>query len=117
MTAKTVVIEWAPFELVAGTAEEVLMQASEVLQKEFLARQPGFIRRELLRGRDNQWVDLVYWESMEDAVQAAQNAANSPVCYAYFQLMVAADHDDPAAGVLHFDQMRSYYPQEFVIAS
>jgi hypothetical protein len=108
MTANNVVVEWAPFELVAGTNKAVLLQASAALQQDFLARQPGFIRRELLRGKENQWVDLVYWKSMEAAVQAAHNAAASPVCYAYFQLMVAADHNDPAAGVLHFEQMKTY---------
>lgn len=104
-----VVAEWAPFELIAGTDERALLQASEALQKEFLDKQKGFIRRELLKGKDNQWVDLVYWESMADAEQAAKNAANSPVCHEYFHLMVAADHDDPAAGVLHFES-RSIYP-------
>jgi hypothetical protein len=108
MTANNVVVEWAPFELVAGTDESVLLQASAALQQDFLARQPGFIRRELLRGKENQWVDLVYWENMDTATEAAQNAASSPVCYAYFQLMVAADHNDPAAGVLHFEQMKTH---------
>ena len=103
-----VVVEWAPFELIAGTDERALLQASETLQKEFLDNQKGFIRRELMKGKDNQWVDLVYWENMADAEQASKNAANSPVCHAYFQLMVAADPDDPAAGVLHFEHMKIY---------
>jgi hypothetical protein len=112
MTANKVVVEWAPFELVAGTDEAVLLQASAALQQDFLARQPGFIRRELLRGKENQWVDLVYWESMEAAEQAAHIAAASPVCYAYFQLMVATDHNDPAAGVLHFERIEDGCEQE-----
>jgi len=51
---------------------------------------------------------LVYWASLEEAEQAVQNAASSPVCQAYFQLMVAADHNDPGAGVLHFDLKENY---------
>jgi hypothetical protein len=61
-----------------------------------------------LKGKANQWAELIYWESIADAEQAAKNAANSSVCHAYFQLMVAADPDDPAAGVLHFAHMRTY---------
>ncbi len=106
-TAKFV-IEWAPFELVAGVDEESLLQASSTLQSEFLAKQNGFIRRELLKGKGNHWVDLVYWKSITDAEEAAQKAANSPICYAYFQHMADAAHDNPAAGVLHFEHVRTY---------
>lgn len=116
MTAKPVVIEWAPFELIAGTDEDVLLQASEALQKEFLDSQKGFVRRELLRGKDNQWTDLVYWESMEDAAQAAKNAANNLVCHAYFRLMVVSDHDDPAAGVLHYERIMTYDPANVAVS-
>ncbi len=105
---QNVVVEWAPFELAAGIDEKALLQASEVLQRDFLGKQKGFIRRELLKGKDNHWVDLVYWETREDAEQAAKNAAESAVCRSYFQCMLAADHDDPAAGVLHFDCIHTY---------
>ena len=106
-----VIVEWAPFELIAGTDERTLLQASEAFQQGFLDNQRGFIRRELLRGKDNHWVDLAYWESMADAERAAKNAANSPECHAYLNLMVAVDHDDPAAGVLFFEHIR-IYPQK-----
>ena len=58
-----VVIEWAPFEVREGVSDEELMQASERVQSEFLIKQKGYIKRELFRGEDNQWVDLVYWAS------------------------------------------------------
>ncbi len=102
------VIEWAPFELAEGYDEKALLQASATLQKDFLSKQKGFIRRELLRGKGKQWVDLVYWQSREDAEQAHQNAASSAVCRNYFQCMLAADHDDPSAGVFHFERIETY---------
>jgi hypothetical protein len=103
-----VIVEWAPFELAEGFDEKALLQASEVLQKEFLSKQKGFIWRELLKGENNQWVDLVYWKSREDAEQAVKNAANSLVCRGYFQCMLAADHDNPGAGVLHLERIETY---------
>ncbi len=103
-----IVIEWAPFELAEGFDEKALLQASATLQKDFLSKQRGFIRRELLRGKGKQWVDLVYWQSWEDAEQAAKNAASSAVCRNYFQCMLAADHDDPNAAIFHFERMESY---------
>lgn len=105
---KKIIVEWAPFELAEGVDEATLLAASEALQAEFISQQSGFISRELLKGQANQWVDIVYWNSLEEAEQAAQNAANSPVCFKYFQLMVGADHADPGAGVLHFEQVKTY---------
>jgi heme-degrading monooxygenase HmoA len=85
------VVEWAPFRLAPGVEESVLLEASEVLQREFLAHQPGFLRRELLRGDDGQWADLVYWEDEAAAGNAMREATASPACQSYFQRMTGAD--------------------------
>lgn len=103
-----VAIEWAPFTVVEGVDETRLLAASDALQRDFLTQQPGFIRRELIKGQANQWVDIVHWASMEAALEAGRNAADSPVCHTYFNLMVAVDHDDPSAGVSHFEQVKVY---------
>lgn len=105
--SKRIVVEWAPFELKPGTDEHKLLQASSALQQDFLGNQKGFLRRELLKGKEH-WTDLVYWASREDAEQAMQNAANSPACHAYFQFMAAADHDNPGASVLLFEVQESH---------
>jgi hypothetical protein len=105
---KNITVEWAPFQLVESVDEATLLAASEILQSEFLSQQGGFIKRELVKAKDNQWVDIVYWNSLAEAEQAAMNAANSPVCYKYFALMVGADHDDPSAGVLHLEVVKTY---------
>ena len=107
----TLTLEWAPFTLVAGVDEATLRAASDALQTEFLKEQPGFVRRELIRGQDNQWVDVVYWRSRADADQATIKIADSPVCHRYFSLMAGmtdANHADPAAGVSYFEQIASY---------
>ncbi len=102
------VIEWAPFRLKAGVPDEALFEASETLQADFIDRQPGFVQRELLKGSDREWVDLVWWESREAADRAVANAAASAACHAYFQLMEEADHAAPGAGVLHFARRKAY---------
>ena len=103
-----VVIEWAPFRLAPGVAEATLLEASEALQRDFLSHQPGFLRRELLRGKGGEWVDVVYWESEGAADAVMQDAASSGVCHAYFHLMDGADAANPGAGVLHFRRVRVY---------
>lgn len=101
------VIEWAPFTLAAQVTESELLAASEDLQEGFLSRQPGFVRRELLRASADEWIDLVYWASDAAARRAMGQAAASPVCHRYFHLMVAADQG-AGAGVRHFNLYRSY---------
>ncbi|MEW6681905.1 MAG: hypothetical protein AB1451_03150 [Nitrospirota bacterium] len=102
------VVEWAPFELADGASEADLLKASAALQSDFLDRQPGFVRRELLKGKDGKWVDLVYWSNREAAERAVQEAAASPACHRYFQLMREADHADPGAGVVHLERAMTY---------
>lgn len=106
-----VIVEWAPFTVRPGVDEVELIAASEAVQSGFLSQQRGFVRRELLKGQNGQWADLAIWESRDAADQAARNAAESPACFQYFQLMVDADHDDPGGGVFHFMRIREYERQ------
>lgn len=103
-----VIVEWAPFELAEGVSEEALLAASDALQAGFLAKQPGFLRRELLRRCGRQWVDLVYWRDRTSVEAAMQAAGSSAACHAYFELMAGAEHAAPAAGVLLLEQADSY---------
>ena len=102
------VIEWAPFRLRDGVTEHELLEASETLQREFLAHQCGFVRRELLRGADGQWVDLIHWETEAAADAVLTAAGQSTICQQYFKLMVMPGGADPAAGVLHLTRVRAY---------
>ncbi|EMJ97658.1 antibiotic biosynthesis monooxygenase family protein [Leptospira alstonii] len=102
------IVEWAPFTLSEGKDENLLLNASTVLQSDFLSKQEGFIRRELLKGPDNRWVDLVYWKNKEAAEKAMENASVSSACSQYFNLMTEADHNNPGEGVSLFTAKRIY---------
>ena len=107
-TADSAVIEWAPFRVRPDVTEATLLDASEALQRSFLADQPGFVRRELLRGANGEWVDLVYWRDEASANAVISAVAASPACHAYFSLMENFDSADPAAGVVHLRRVRAY---------
>lgn len=100
------VVEWAPFTLAAGVSEERLLEASQELQEGFLASQPGFLRRELLRGPEGRFVDLVYWRDGQSARAAMDAAGQSPACSVYFSLMKGAE--EAASGVLHFERAAAW---------
>lgn len=101
------VVEWAPFSVREGVAEAALIAASEKLQREFLAGQDGFVRRELVKGQGRSYVDLVWWNSMETAEAAMTKVMESAVCREYFALM-EPHQADAGAGVLHFRSLRTY---------
>ena len=107
MTDETVV-ELAPFRLAEGVTGTMLIAASDDLQAEFLAHQPGFVARELLEGVDGQWTDVVHWRTKADAERAMQTVAASPACAKYFALMAAVDHADAHAGVTLLTRRKRY---------
>ena len=102
------VVEWAPFKLKEGVSDAELKQVSEQLQERFLTKQNGFVRRELLKKADGSWVDVVYWETKEDAEAAIQNAGSSEVCGEYFGLMEINGEPDAAEGVDHLEIVQEY---------
>jgi hypothetical protein len=108
MAVGTTVVEWAPFRLKPGVDDETLIERSERLQQEFLSRQQGFVRRELLKGDDGGWVDLVYWADQASADAIMSALGNSDAASAYFAVMIGADPADPSGGVSHFQQVRAY---------
>jgi quinol monooxygenase YgiN len=73
------VIEIVVFKLQPGTSDESFLQAANALMPELTAM-PGFIKRELGKDQDGteQWVDIVYWETLEQAQQAAQQMMQLP---------------------------------------
>ena len=104
-----VVIEWAPFRLRAGVTEAELLEASEAIQREFLGRQPGFVRRELARGADGLWADVVHWADGAAAEAAMAAAATSSACRTYFELMAGANGGaDPGEGLLLMQRVRAF---------
>ena len=101
-------IEMASFRLNAGVTEQQLLKASASLQEDFLSKQQGFIRRELVRGPGNEWLDVVYWSNKVSAEAAMKNAVESPACHLYFQLIEAEDHTHPENGVTIYECVSSY---------
>jgi hypothetical protein len=104
-----VVIEWAPFRVREGVTEAALLDAAEAVQRDFLARQPGFLGRELARGADGSWADIVRWADASAADAAMAAAGKSASCSAYFQLMTGANGgSDPGEGLVLLQRLRAY---------
>lgn len=62
-------LEIVTFRLKPGT--ETGFVANNAAMTDWLARQPGFLGRHLAKREDGVWVDIVRWQSKEQALAAA----------------------------------------------
>ena len=102
------VLEFARFTLAEGVDETTFLAAADALQVDFLSRQKGFIKRDLVRSADHEWADVIYWESMGSVEQAMHEAPNHPAALRYFQLMANAGQADSSGQMMLMNIARSY---------
>jgi len=63
-------VEFVSFNLKEGASAEDFLLASDKMNDGFLAKQKGYVSRKLLV-KDEIWADWVLWETMDDALNAA----------------------------------------------
>lgn len=78
------VIEVVLFELKEGVSPEEFI-ASATATEEKVRQYSGFIKRQLSQGENGHWVDLVWWESLEEAHHAAENIMKDTSCAPFMQ--------------------------------
>ena len=83
----TSVLEVVRFKLKPHVSEDAILAASEAMEHSFARQQPGFIRRTLGQGDSGEWVDVVQWESLEAASEAAVRELESPACAPFFAMI------------------------------
>ena len=101
MAAKTV--EVVQFHLVEGTDEKAFLEAFDAMQSEFLTNAKGFIDRELIKGQYDEWMDIIHWNSLPEAEEAARQATSHPVCLRFFGMI-----DEMSMTIMYLQQMREY---------
>ncbi|MCF6300328.1 MAG: hypothetical protein L3J52_04310 [Proteobacteria bacterium] len=84
----------APIKLAKGKSEADLIKASDKFENEFISKQPGVIRRELIRTGDGKYLYIVQFRSKEDAEDIIEKEKESPACHAFFAVMDMDGADD-----------------------
>ncbi len=87
VNADAAAIEWAPFVIASGVTDDQLISSANVVNDDFLVKQKGFIKRELIKKDDNEYADIIYWETKADAVAAGEKVDTCYECIEYFKLM------------------------------
>lgn len=104
--AKYVVL--APVRLKEGVDENKLLEASELFQTNFVSKQPGILRRLLLRGKSGRYADLVFFASKESAHRVVEAEATSEHFRAFIELFQPPDPNLPDMAVLSFELVKTY---------
>lgn len=101
----------AVIKLAPGRTEADLLEASEIFQQEFASRQPGLIRRELVRKSDGEYLDIVQFRSMENAMATIEKEKESSACHAFFAVM-DLEGTDESDGITFCQSLATYGSDE-----
>jgi len=74
------------YQLNKGASVEDFLAASKKCNDEVLSQQKGFISWDVLRDGDI-WVDLVKWETAEDAKNGETAGADHPASHAFYSFI------------------------------
>lgn len=61
------VVEVVTFKLKSGVAAAEFVPIDKAVEREHVAKQPGFVSRESAHGADGEWLVIVHWRSVKDA--------------------------------------------------
>ncbi|MER6951979.1 antibiotic biosynthesis monooxygenase [Nonomuraea sp. NPDC000554] len=82
----TTTVELTRFRVPADRADQLLAARSGMLA-DFRADRAGFLGARLVRLPDDQWLDIVEWNSPDDFAASRAKGANLPGIRAFFDLI------------------------------
>jgi len=101
-------VEWAPFVKDKGVSDQQLISAADLVNHEFLVKQPGFIKRELIKKNDTEYADVIHWNTKEEAIAAGEKVFNCGKCNEYFKLMDMEASVDAGKGFSHYEILKEW---------
>lgn len=94
--------EMVLFRLKPGIDRDSMRTVSDQANA-WLRQQPGFLSREVLEDESGQWVDMLRWASLDEALAAAEAFIDTPVAAAYMALV-----DEESIRMLHPRRFATY---------
>lgn len=74
---KTGMVEITTFKLNQGVTISDFEQVARTMQKDFLEKQNGFVKRTLTVSQDSIWTDIVFWQDKHNVEEAMKVAETS----------------------------------------
>jgi hypothetical protein len=104
-------LELVVFKLNEGVSREQFLATNDAVSA-WISRQPGFLSRELAYDAEgDRWIDVIWWDSLDNAGAAAELALTSESCAPMF---AAIDMDSTLMlhGVPAIEPVRPTMPVE-----
>ena len=87
MEAGTRVLELVVYQLHEGVSREQFLATNHAVSSR-ITQQPGFISRELAYDAEgDRWVDVIWWQTLEQAQAASEVSLRSESCSPMFALI------------------------------
>ncbi|WP_027840255.1 hypothetical protein [Mastigocoleus testarum] len=86
----TKVVEIAKFKLRNGIADADFLVEDKKVHEMVIKQQPGYIKRTTVKSEDLEWVDLVWWNSLEEAQKAAKVIMADPQAKDWVDMMLTS---------------------------
>ena len=87
MSAEGRVLELVVYKLNEGVSREQFLGTNEAVST-WITKQLGFISRDLVHDTEgDRWVDVIWWETMEQAHAAGEKSMTSESCQPMFALI------------------------------
>jgi antibiotic biosynthesis monooxygenase (ABM) superfamily enzyme len=85
--ARNKVLELVVYKLRGGVSREQFLGTNDAASR-WIREQPGFISRELVYDADgDRWVDVIWWETLDQARAASERSMTSESCSPMFTLI------------------------------
>lgn len=82
-----VITEYVEFLTVAGTEDTTLVNIVDALEKQFHSQKQGFIRTELCKAGEGNWVMIQHWATMADAKAVVGQMMRDPITEAFRKVL------------------------------
>jgi len=103
-----IAVEWAPFVKASGVSDQELIKAADLVNKHFLSKQKGFMKRELVKKNEREYADIIHWQTKDNAITTDNAISNCVQCEAYFKLMDIEASSKAGAGFSHYEIIKTW---------
>lgn len=95
-------VEVVLFRARAGVSDDQIRAATDALQRD-VEGFPGYISRRLVKSEDGQWLDIVDWTGLDEALRAAEAIMARPSAEGFGELV-----EPESVKMLHLAPVRVY---------
>ena len=88
--ASSEVVEVVTFKLQPGVTASEFRAVDQAVEKQHVAKQPGFVSRESVTGDNGEWLVIVHWRSTKDAEASMASFQTAPAAADFMSKIEAA---------------------------